>query len=100
MWVRVEDNFYNTDAIISLERRTDAAVYYVVRFVDRNETGFNEKQIRPLLDALAGLAEKDRQQAGESHYEPAGDHAAYSGTDHANTRQAQPERDAAEMQRS
>ena len=100
MWVRVEDNFYNTDAIISMERRTDAAVYYVVRFVDRNETGFNEKQIRPLLDALAGLAEKERQQAGEAHYEPGGDHAVHSGTDHSETRQPQPTRDAAETQHS
>ena len=52
MWVKVEDDYYNTDHILSVEKKEDAGVYYNIRFADGKETGFNPEQIKPLLDAV------------------------------------------------
>ena len=58
MWVKVEDDYYNTDHILSVEKKEDAGVYYNIRFADGKETGFNPDQIKPLLDALEKMTEK------------------------------------------
>ncbi len=52
MWVKIEEGYYNTDHILSIERKEDAGVYYMIRFADGKETGFNEDQVKGLVEAL------------------------------------------------
>ena len=68
MWVQVGKAFYNTDHIVSVVRHDDAGVYYIIKFSDREETGLNEEQIRPLVEALTRLAEihHKAEEAGEN----------------------------------
>jgi|SRR5579862_1529781 len=68
MWVQVGKAFYNTDHIISVVRHDDAGVYYIIKFADREETGLNEEQIRPLVEALTKLAaiHHKAEEAGEN----------------------------------
>jgi hypothetical protein len=68
MWVQVGKAFYNTDHIVSIVRHDDAGVYYLMRFSDGQETGLNEEQIRPLVEAMTKLADNQLKavEAGEA----------------------------------
>jgi len=52
MWVKIEDGYYNTDHILSIERKEDAGVYYMIRFADGKETGFIEDQVKGLVETI------------------------------------------------
>src|SRR4051812_48071062 len=70
MWVKAGNSFYNTDHIITLERKEDAGVYYLIRFSDGTDTGLNEKQIKPLADALEQLAAEKKGPEGAASHNP------------------------------
>ena len=59
MWVKVQEDYYNTDHILSVEKKEDAGVYYNIRFADGKDTGFNPDEIKPLIDAVENLAGKE-----------------------------------------
>lgn len=76
MWVQVGGTFFNTDHIMSVQRHDDAGVYYILRFSHGEEVGFNEDQIKPLVEALNRMADSGKNRDHVLGSEPGKEHTS------------------------